>query len=302
MDIIGFLAATEGAALACVPWIGRLNEYEADKAAVDAMRKALNGLQIDGTIVIGEGEIDEAPMLYIGEKVGLGGSKYDIAVDPLEGTKITAKGKTNAMSVLAVANEGCLLHAPDCYMEKIVVGPLAKGAIDLSLSATENLKNIAAAMKCQVSEITVAVLDRPRHADLIKEIIQAGAKINLIEDGDILGAISSCLSTSRVDVLMGSGGAPEGVLAAAAIKCFGGDMQAKLVVDTVELAERVKKMGIADSEKIYTLEELAKGDVVFFATGVTDGYFLKGVYKNKTHSAVLGLNGKQIEFIETQYG
>ena len=294
MKMMSFLKATEEAALACAPWIGRLNEYEADRAAVDAMRSVLNSLPISGTIVIGEGEIDEAPMLFIGEAVGTGGTKYDIAVDPLEGTKITAKGKTNAMSVMAVANPGCLLHAPDCYMEKIVVGPAGKGAIDLSLSVAENLQKISEAMQKPISEITVAVLERTRHVDLIKEIINTGAKINLIEDGDILGAISTCLDTSRVDVLMGSGGAPEGVLAAAAVKCFGGDMQSKLIIDTPELLKRVEQMGIVDPEKIYTIDEMAKGDVVFFATGVTDGYFLKGVNNKNTCSAVLGINGKNL--------
>lgn len=294
MDIIEFLRATEEAAIACAPWIGRLNEYEADRAAVDAMRRVLNSLPIDGTIVIGEGEIDEAPMLFIGEKVGIGGPQYDIAVDPLEGTKITAKGKTNAMSVMAVANSGCLLHAPDCYMEKIVVGPKAKGCINLAAPVAENLQKISESMQKPIHEITVAVLDRPRHVDLIKEILQTGAKINLIEDGDILGAISTCLETSRVDVLMGSGGAPEGVLAAAAVKCFGGDMQSKLIINTPELLSRIEQMGISDPEKIYTIDEMAKGKVVFFATGVTDGYFLKGVFDKNTYSAVLGINGKNL--------
>lgn len=298
--MLDFLRATEEAALACAPWIGRLNEYEADKAAVDAMRKVLNSLPISGTVVIGEGEIDEAPMLYIGEKVGLGGHKYDIAVDPLEGTKITSKGKMNAMSVLALANDGCFLHAPDCYMEKIVAGAAGKGLIDLTQSPTTNIQKLANVKKCDIKNITVAVLDRPRHFDLIKEITELGAKIYLIDDGDILAAIAACLETSRIDMLMGIGGAPEGVVSAAAVKCMGGDMQAKLVVDTPELLERTQKMGIMDAKKIYTLEELARGEVFFFATGVTDGYFLKGTLNGCTQSVVMTNN--LIRFIETKYG
>jgi fructose-1,6-bisphosphatase II len=298
---LDFLQATEEAALACAPWIGASNEHAADQAAVDAMRRVLNSLPIDGTVVIGEGEIDEAPMLYIGEKVGTGGTKVDIAVDPLEGTKITAKGKMNAMSVLAVANDGCFLHAPDCYMEKIVTGPLGKGLIDLNLSATENIKKFAKTKYCSPKEITIALLNRPRHAKLMKEIDKLGAKIHLIDDGDILAGIATCLENNRVDMLMGIGGAPEGVLTAAAVKCMGGYMQARLVIDTPELLERTQKMGIQDSKKIYTLNELAAGDVAFFATGVTDGYFLKGTLNKNTHSVVMH-SGGLVRFVSRSYG
>lgn len=302
--LMNYLWAAEAAALACIPWIGKNNPYEADKAAVDAMRAVLNSAEILGTIVIGEGELDEAPMLYIGEKVGAGNPRFnheaDIAVDPLEGTKMTAKGKPNAMSVIAVADRGCFLHAPDCYMEKIVVGPKGRGAISLDRSATENIKSLALCTGRKVEDITVAVLNRPRHHNLIKEIGDLGAKIHLFEDGDVLEAIATCLENGKVDMLMGIGGAPEGVIAAAAVKCLRGDMQARLVIDTPELLERTKKMGIEDSNKIYILNELAQGHVAFIATGVTDSFLLKGVTDNTTHSIVL--TTKFARFIETRHG
>lgn len=301
--LMNYLWAAEAAAVACAPWIGKNNPYEADKAAVDAMRSALNSAEIRGTIVIGEGELDEAPMLYIGEQVGAGHPRNyesDIAVDPLEGTKLTASGKPNAMSVIAVADKGCFLHAPDCYMEKIVVGPKGKGSISLDRSATENIKSYALYTKRKVEDVTIAVLNRPRHQNLIKEIDDLGAKIHLFEDGDILEAIATCLKNGKVDMLMGIGGAPEGVIAAAAIKCLNGDMQARLVIDTPELLERTKNMGIEDSNKIYTLNELAKGHVAFIATGVTDSFLLKGVANNTTHSIVL--SNKFARYIETRHG
>jgi fructose-1,6-bisphosphatase II len=301
--LMNYLWAAEAAAVACAPWIGKNNPYEADKAAVDAMRSALNNAEIRGTIVIGEGELDEAPMLYIGEQVGAGHPRNyesDIAVDPLEGTKLTASGKPNAMSVIGVADKGCFLHAPDCYMEKIVVGPKGRGSISLDRSATENIKSYALCTKRKVEDVTIAVLNRPRHQNLIKQIDDLGAKIHLFEDGDILEAIATCLKNGKVDMLMGIGGAPEGVIAAAAIKCLNGDMQARLVIDTPELLERTKNMGIEDSNKIYTLNELAKGNVAFIATGVTDSFLLKGVTNGTTHSIVLA--NKFARYIETRHG
>jgi len=301
---MNYLWAAETAAIACVPWIGKNNSYEADRAAVNAMRSALNNAEIRGTIVIGEGELDEAPMLYIGEKVGAGHSRFDhevdIAVDPLECTKLAASGKPNSISVIAVANRGCFLHAPDCYMEKIVVGPNGRGSISLDRSATENIKSYALYTKRKVEDITIAVLNRPRHHNLIKEIDDLGAKIRLFEDGDILEAIATCLKNGKVDMLMGIGGAPEGVIAAAAVKCLNGDMQARLIIDTPELLERTKSMGIEDINKIYTLNELAKGPVAFIATGVTDSFLLKGVINNTTHSIVL--SNKFARYIETRHG
>jgi fructose-1,6-bisphosphatase II len=301
--LMNYLWAAEAAAVACVPWIGKNNPYEADKAAVDAMRSALNSAEIRGTIVIGEGEMDEAPMLYIGEQVGAGhprNHEADIAVDPLECTKLAANNKPNSISVIAVADKGCFLHAPDCYMEKIVVGPNGRGSISLDRSAAENIKSYALYTKRKVEDITIAVLNRPRHQNLIKEIDELGAKIHLFEDGDILEAIATCLKNGKVDMLMGIGGAPEGVIAAAAIKCLNGDMQARLVIDTPELLERTKSMGIEDSNKIYTLNELAKGHVAFIATGVTDSFLLKGVTNNTTHSIVL--SNKFARYIETRHG
>lgn len=302
--VMEYLSATEEAAFACAAWIGKNNPYEADRAAVDAMRSALNKMCITGTVVIGEGELDEAPMLYIGEKVGAGHPKFnyevDIAVDPLECTKLAASNKPNSISVIAVADKGCFLHAPDCYMEKIVVGAIGKRAVDLDLSATDNIRALAKAKHCGVEDITVAVLNRPRHHNLIKEIVELGAKIHLFEDGDILEAIAACLKTSKVDMLVGIGGAPEGVIAAAAVKCLNGYMQGRLVIDTPELLERTKKMGIKDPKKVYTTNELAIGDVAFIATGVTDSFLLKGVNNGTTHSIVL--TNKFARFIETKHG
>ncbi|MGZ3700109.1 MAG: class II fructose-bisphosphatase, partial [Bdellovibrionota bacterium] len=225
-----FVRVTEAAALESARLMGRGDEKAADHAAVEAMRKQLNSISFDGTVVIGEGERDEAPMLFIGEKVGKGnGVKLDLALDPLEGTTICARGGNNSLSVIAIAEEGKFLHAPDVYMQKIAVGPDAKGAIDLKASASENLRNIAKAKKCDVGDLTVVILDRPRHADLITEVRQAGARIWLIGDGDVSAAIATCKRDSGVDVLMGSGGAPEGVIAAAALRCIGGDFQGQLI-------------------------------------------------------------------------
>ncbi|MBI4925829.1 MAG: class II fructose-bisphosphatase [Bdellovibrio sp.] len=301
-----FVRVTEAAALASARWMGRGEEKQADQAAVEAMRKILNSIQFEGRVVIGEGERDEAPMLYIGEKVGKGsGDKLDLALDPLEGTTICASGGTNALSVIAIAEEGHFLHAPDVYMQKIAVGAEARGAIDLTLSPTENLKNIAQVKKCNVQDLTVVVLDRPRHNDLIAELRRAGSRIWLIGDGDVSAAIATCKADSGVDVLMGVGGAPEGVIAAAALRCKGGDFQGRLVFHKEEEKVRAKTMGIMDLDKIYKIDELAKGNVMFCATGVTQGTFLDGVRffsgGAKTHSVVMRSESGTTRFIDAEH-
>jgi fructose-1,6-bisphosphatase class II len=242
------------------------------------MRRAFNALSIDGTIVIGEGERDEAPMLYIGEKVGAGGPKVDIALDPLEGTTICANGAPNALAVIAMAEHGNFLHSPDTYMDKIAVGPAGKGVVDLDKTPTQNLNALAEAKKCKVEDLTVIILYRPRHEALIKEVREAGARIRLIGDGDVSAAIATTKPETGIDLLMGIGGAPEGVLAAAALRCVGGDMQGRLKPRNDGEIERAKKMGIKDISKKFSIEELAAGDVMFAATGVTDGDYLQGVH------------------------
>jgi fructose-1,6-bisphosphatase class II len=242
------------------------------------MRRAFNALTIDGTIVIGEGERDEAPMLYIGEKVGAGGPKVDIALDPLEGTTICANGAPNALAVIAMAEHGNFLHSPDTYMDKIAVGPAGKGVVDLDKTPTQNLNALAEAKKCKVEDLTVIILYRPRHEALIKEVREAGARIRLIGDGDVSAAIATTKPETGIDLLMGIGGAPEGVLAAAALRCVGGDMQGRLKPRNDGEIERAKKMGIKDINKKFSIEELAAGDVMFAATGVTDGDYLQGVH------------------------
>ena len=269
---------TEAAALAASAWMGRGNEKSADQAAVDAMRRALNGLAIDGTVVIGEGERDEAPMLYIGEKVGRGGPKIDIALDPLEGTTITAKGAPNALAVIAMAEHRGFLNAPDVYMDKIAVGGgLPDGVVDLDEGPAKNLKALARAKKVDVADIVACILDRPRHAELIAKTREAGARIMLISDGDVSGVIATAKPSSGVDIYMGSGGAPEGVLAAAALRCIGGQMQGRLLFRNDDEKGRAAKMGITDLNRKYGLLDLAKGDVMFAATGVTDGSMVRGV-------------------------
>lgn len=271
---------TEMAAIAAARLMGRGEKDASDQAAVDAMRRGFDTLHIRGTVVIGEGERDEAPMLYIGEKVGRAGPddpEVDIALDPLEGTNLCAFGRSGAIATLAVASKGCLLNAPDTYMEKLAVGPKAAGVIDLDKSPTENLRAIAEKTQRYVEDLTVMVLERPRHEALIHEIRQAGARIRLIDDGDVAGAIATCFEETGVDVLMGTGGAPEGVLAAAALKSVGGDMRGRLKPRNQEEIERAKRMGIDDIHRIYTADELARGEVMFAATGVTTGDFLKGV-------------------------
>ena len=271
---------TEAAAIAAAKFRGRGNEKAADKAAVDAMRRELNRLHIRGRVVIGEGEMDEAPMLYIGEEVGIGdGPEVDIAVDPLEGTTICAKAMPNSLAVLAIAERGGLLHAPDMYMNKIAIGPgYPEGIIDLDASPADNLNALAKAKGVPISEITACILDRPRHADLIKAVREAGAAVQLIPDGDIAGVIwTTDPEETGIDIYLGSGGAPEGVLAAAALRCIGGQMQGRLMPLKDEERERAAKMG-ADINRKYTLEDMASGDVIFSATGVTDGSLLDGVH------------------------
>jgi fructose-1,6-bisphosphatase II / sedoheptulose-1,7-bisphosphatase len=259
---------------------GRGAEKAADQAAVDAMRRELNKLPIDGTVVIGEGELDEAPMLFIGEKVGTrSGPKMDIAVDPLEGTTLCAKNMPGAIATVAMAEGGTLLHAPDVYMEKIAIGPgYPKGVVDLDAPAGENILNLAKAKGVKPENITALLLDRPRHADLIAAIRKTGAAVSLITDGDVAGVIHTAEPMSTgIDIYLGIGGAPEGVLAAAALRCIGGQMQCRLILDTEERRERAKKMGIKDPRKKYQIEDMVRGDCLFAATGVTDGAMLRGV-------------------------
>ena len=269
---------TEAAALAASRLMGRGDEKAADQAAVNAMRQALGTMQIDGTVVIGEGERDEAPMLFIGEKVGAGGPRIDIALDPLEGTTITAKGGQNALAVIAMAEEGGFLNAPDVYMSKIAVGAdLPEGVVDLDEEPGKNLAELAKAKRVEVADLVVCVLDRPRHNEAIAKIREAGARIMLISDGDVSGVIATSLADSGVDMYLGVGGAPEGVLAAAALRCIGGQMQGRLVFRNDDERARAQGWGITDYDRKYSLHELAGGDVMFAATGVTDGSLLKGV-------------------------
>ena len=270
---------TEAAALAASRWLGRGDEKAADQAAVDAMRTALNSLDIRGTVVIGEGERDEAPMLYIGEEVGSGkGPEIDISLDPLEGTTITAKGGPNALAVMAMAEKGGFLNAPDVYMQKIAVGGgLPEGVVDLDNSVEENLKNVAAAKGKEIEDLLICILDRPRHGEIIQSVRDAGARIMLIGDGDVSGVISTSDPKSGVDMYIGSGGAPEGVLAAAALRCIGGQIQGRLLFRNDDERGRAAKWGITDLDRKYNILDMASGDVMFAATGVTDGTMLKGV-------------------------
>ncbi|HUC61264.1 MAG TPA: class II fructose-bisphosphatase [Alphaproteobacteria bacterium] len=296
---------TEWAAIAASKLMGRGDEKAADQAAVDAMRSALNGLRIAGTVVIGEGERDEAPMLYIGEKVGTGeGPKVDIALDPLEGTTITAKGGQNALAVIAMADQGGFLNAPDTYMDKIAVGSgLPDGVVDLDRTPKENLARLAEAKGCEVADLVVCILERDRHKTLIASVRATGARIMLISDGDVSGVISTSLKSSGVDIYMGSGGAPEGVLAAAALRCIGGQMQGRLLFRNDDEKARAARLGIEERNRKYSLTDLAHGDVMFAATGVTDGSLLKGVRRWKgggsTHSIVMRSKTGTVRFVET---
>ena len=298
---------TEAAALSASRLMGRGDEKAADQAAVDAMRDALNSLPIDGTVVIGEGERDEAPMLYIGEKVGNGqGPKIDIALDPLEGTTITAKGGANALAVLAMADHGGFLNAPDVYMDKIAVGGgLPDGVVDLDEAPGTNLKNLAQAKKADIADLVVCILDRPRHAELIARVREAGARIMLIGDGDVTGVIATSDPETGIDIYMGSGGAPEGVLAAAALRCIGGQMQGRLLFRNDDERGRARRLGITDLDRKYSLLDLAHGDVMFAATGVTNGSMLKGVRRFHggayTHSVVMRSKSGTVRYVEAKH-
>ena len=297
---------TEAAALAASKMMGRGDEKAADQVAVDAMRRALNSLDIDGTVVIGEGERDEAPMLYIGEEVGRGGPKTDIALDPLEGTTITAKGGQNALAVIAMASHGGFLNAPDVYMDKIAVGGgLPEGVVDLDKTIAENLADLAKAKNMALSDLVVCILDRPRHSELITGVREAGARIMLISDGDVSGVIATAQPQSGVDLYMGSGGAPEGVLAAAALRCIGGQMQGRLMFRNDDEVGRARRWGIDDLDRKYGLLDLAKGDVMFAATGVTSGTMLRGVRRfpggATTHSIIMRSSTGTVRTIEAHH-
>ncbi len=302
-----FARVTEAAALSSARWVGRGDKEAADDAAVTAMRVMFDTVSIDGVVVIGEGEMDEAPMLYIGEKVGLGvPPAVDIAVDPLEGTNIVAKGLTGAISVLASAPRGTLLHAPDMYMDKIAVGPECKGRVFLDASVKENLRQVAKALDKTMSEVTAVVLDRDRHRTIIEEVRKAGARIKLITDGDVSPAVATAYPHSGVDILMGIGGAPEGVISAAALKCLGGDFQARLCPENDYEQQRCREMGIKDITQLFSIDELVKSDdVIFAATGITDSFLLKGVRYLKgraiTQTIVMRSASGTIRFIEAYH-
>ncbi|HHW07117.1 MAG TPA: class II fructose-bisphosphatase [Clostridia bacterium] len=302
-----FARVTEAAALAAARWMGLGDKNAADQAAVSAMRAVFDTVHIDGVVVIGEGEMDEAPMLYIGERVGTGEAPaVDVAVDPLEGTNLVAKGLPGAMAVVAVAPRGCLLHAPDMYMDKIAVGPKARGRISLDAPVAENLKAVAGALDKDVPDLTVVILDRPRHAQIIEEVRCAGARIQLISDGDVAPAVATAFEDSGIDMMIGIGGAPEGVLAAAALKALGGELQGRLVPSDPAEEERARQMGLEDPRQLLTLDDLVKtDDVIFAATGITTGSLLRGVRFTAggavTHTVVLrGLTGT-MRFIEARH-
>ena len=299
-----FARVVEAAALRSGRLLGRGQKDAADGLAVDAMRQAFDSVRISGTVVIGEGEIDEAPMLYIGEHVGAGGPEVDIAVDPIEGTNLIAKGQNGAIAVMAIAEKGGLLHAPDMYMEKLCVGPRGAGAIDITKSLTENIKNVAAKMERSVDEITLVMLDRERHQGLMKEAREVGARIMLISDGDVNPAMECCIEGSGVHMVVGTGGAPEGVLAAAALKCVGGDMQARLKPETEEEIRRCHEMGIADVNQVLTLNDLVRtDDVIFAATAITRGNLLNPIQYfpggARTHTIVMRSKTGTVRFLDT---
>jgi fructose-1,6-bisphosphatase II / sedoheptulose-1,7-bisphosphatase len=301
---------TEAAAIAASHWIGRGDNDAADAAAVEAMRAALNELPMSGTVVIGEGERDEAPMLYIGEKVGCSngdGPAIDIALDPLEGTTLTANAGPNALAVLAIAEQGCLLNAPDVYMEKIAIGPgYPEGTISLEKSVSENIRALAAAKNVQPNEIIACVLDRPRHDAIVAELRSLGCGIKLIPDGDVAGVIATTDQDTGIDIYLGTGGAPEGVLAAAALRCVGGQMQGRLVFRNDDERARADRWGVTDLDRIYSMEDMAKGDCIFAATGVTDGSLLKGVKRQRggtttTESIVMRASSGTVRRVSTAY-
>jgi len=309
---LDFVRAVEGAAIEAARTMGRGDRHLADQAAVEAMRHVLDTVPMAGKVVIGEGERDEAPMLYIGEKVGLKKEysetvpEIDIAVDPLEGTNLCATGAAGAIAVLAASEHGGLLHAPDCYMEKIVVGPSAKGAVDLDAPVKDNLRAIARRLEREVEDLVVVVLDRPRHEKLVADIREAGARIRLIGDGDLSAGITAAVVGTGVHAVMGTGGAPEGVLTAAAMRCLNGEILGRLVIKDQQQAERIKGMGITDATRIYGTADLAPGkEIIFAATGVTEGSLLKGVRffgdGIRTHSLVMTLGSRQVRFIDSVY-
>lgn len=299
-----FARVTEAAAVAAARWMGLGDKIAADDAATSAMRSVFDTINIEGTVVIGEGEMDEAPMLFIGEKVGTGsGPAMDIAVDPLEGTNILVKGVNGAIAVLAAGPKGSLLHAPDMYMDKIAVGPEAYGRIHIDAPIEENLKEVADALKKRVQDLTVVILDRERHEELIKRVRNAGARIQLITDGDVSPSVATAIDGSGVDMMVGKGGGPEGVISAAALRCLGGDMQARLMPETDEEIRRCHEMGITDVNKILTIEDLARSeDIIFAATGITNSNMLKGVQFTaigaRTHTIVMRGKSGTVRFIE----
>lgn len=298
---------TEAAALASARWMGRGKKDEADDAATEAMRTVFDTIPMQGQVVIGEGEMDEAPMLYIGEKLGTGhGPKVDIAVDPVEGTNIVASGSWNALTVVGISDHGTMLHAPDMYMDKIAVGPEAVGKIDINASVTDNLKAVAKAKGKDIEDVVAILLDRPRHEKMIQEIREAGARIKLIPDGDVAAAINTAFDQTGVDILFGIGGAPEGVLAAVALKCLGGEIQGRLLPETEEQIRRCHEMGIKDVNKVLTMDDLCGGDdAIFAATGITDGELLKGVqYKGDiatTETVVMRAKSGTVRFIQGKH-
>ncbi|WP_068674972.1 class II fructose-bisphosphatase [Oceanobacillus sp. Castelsardo] len=305
--LLDFLKVTESAAVAAMPWVGSGDKIAADGAATNAMRENLNKMKMFSTIVIGEGEIDEAPMLYIGEKLGQGGShEVDIAVDPIEGTTPTVNGQGNAITVIAAAPKGTLLHAPDMYMKKMAVGPRAKGKIDLDAPIEDNIKAVAKANGKEITELNVLIQDRTRHQEYIDRIRETGAKVRLFHDGDVIYATATCLESSGVDMFLGIGGAPEGVLGATAIRCLGGEMQAKLLPRNNDEIRRCKEMGIANVEGILTLDDLVStDDCVFVATGITDNLIIDGIeteYSNFiTHSILVNGREKQVRYVKSTY-
>lgn len=297
---------TELAALKSARWMGTGDKVAADGAATEAMRRMFDTVSMDGVVVIGEGEMDEAPMLYIGERLGTGVPPVvDVAVDPLEGTEVVASGQPNGLTVVAIAPRGRLLHAPDMYMEKLVVGPKARGKVHLNQSVKDNLEAVAKANDKHISQVVAVILDRPRHAALIEEVRSAGARIKLIGSGDVAAAINTAFPEGGVDILLGSGGAPEGVLAACALKCLGGDLMGRLLPENEEQRRRSVEMGITDVDHVLTLEEMVQGDdAIFSATGVTDGEFLHGVrflanHKARTQSIVMRAKTGTVRFIDT---
>lgn len=304
VDTLDFVRVTEAAALAASRWMGRGERNIADGAAVETMRDALNEMEIAGRIVIGEGERDEAPMLYIGEELGLGGYAVDIAVDPVEGTNLVANGLPNSIAVMAIAERGGLLHAPDSYMQKLAVGPKAAPYVHIDASVRDNLEAVANALERPINDVTVVILERDRHQDLIRECREAGARIKLISDGDVDAAIATCIESTGIHVSMGTGGAPEGVLAAAALKCLGGGFMGRLKPRSAAEGERAQAMGFGELDRVLTIDDLASGEnIVFVATGITDGDLVRGVRftgnQARTHSILIHSSTGTVRFIES---